>query len=121
LVVPKELELPLAADLSFHLAPSLLLLLDLLLLSPPWTITAVPAVGLSVVIAFLYWYWIELCYSYNGFYPYPLFAMLAPAQRVALFSGSAAVMAANTLSLKWLYGRVNGLGRASVETPGRLK
>jgi len=38
-----------------------------------------------------------------------------------LFSGSAAVMAANTLSLKWLYGRVNGLGRASVETPGRLK
>jgi hypothetical protein len=120
LVVPKELELPVAADLSFHLAPSLLLLIDLLLLSPPWTISVVPAVALSAFIAFLYWYWIELCYSYNGFYPYPLFAMLEPSQRVFLFTGSAVIMAANTMVLKWLYGKVNGLGRKSVERPGRV-
>lgn len=120
LVVPKELELPLSADLSFHLAPSVLLLIDLLFLSPPWTITIVPAVGLSVLIAFLYWYWIELCYSYNGFYPYPIFAMLEPSQRIFLFLGSAMVMAANTVVLKWLYGKVNGLGRKAVEKPGRV-
>jgi hypothetical protein len=59
LVVPKELELPLGVDLSFHLAPALFLLVDLLLLSPPWTINFVPALGLSTGIAFAYWFWIE--------------------------------------------------------------
>lgn len=121
LVVPKELELPVPADLSFHIAPTLLLLVDLLLLSPPWTISVVPAVGLSALIAFLYWFWIELCYSYNGFYPYPLFALLDSSQRIALFLGSAVVMAVNTMVLKWLYGRVNGLDRKPVERPGRVK
>jgi hypothetical protein len=120
LVVPPELELPVSADLSFHLAPSVLLLVDLLLLSPPWAITVLPAVGLSVVIAFCYWWWIELCYSYNGFYPYPLFAMLDANQRVGLFVGSALVMAANTMVLKWIYGRVNGFGRRAVARPGKV-
>jgi hypothetical protein len=48
--------------------PSLLLVLDILLLSPPWTITPVPAIGLGAVIAFAYWFWIELCYQNNGWY-----------------------------------------------------
>lgn len=121
LVVPKELELPVSADVSFHLAPSVLLLVDILLLSPPWTITAVPAVVLSVAIAFAYWFWIELCYSYNGFYPYPLFGMLEQTQRVGLFTASALIMAANTMILKWLYARVNGVGKPSVERPGKVK
>jgi len=110
LVVPEELELPLPADLSFHIAPSILLLVDLLFLSPPWTISVVPAIGLSAVIAFLYWFWIEHCYQYNGFYPYPIFELLDSTQRVFLFMGSAMVMALNTVVLKWLYGKVNGLG-----------
>ncbi|KIX06558.1 uncharacterized protein Z518_04534 [Rhinocladiella mackenziei CBS 650.93] len=121
LVVPKELELPLPADLSFHLVPSLLLLIDLLFLSPPWTITALPAVGLSTFIAFLYWFWIEQCYTYNGFYPYPIFAMLEPGQRVFLFLGSAMIMAANTIVLKWVHEKANGLGKKSVASPGRMK
>ena len=120
LVVPKELELPVSADLSFHLAPSVLLLVDILLLSPPWTISIMPAVGLSVVIAFLYWYWIELCFQYNGFYPYPLFGMLETPQRAGLFVGSAVIMAANTMVLKWLHGRVNGVGKKSVDRPGKV-
>ena len=120
LVVPPELELPVSADLSFHLAPSVLLLVDLLLLSPPWAITVLPAMGLSVVIAMAYWWWIELCYSYNGFYPYPLFAMLDSTQRVGLFVGSALVMAANTMVLKWLYGKVNGFGRKTVSRPWKV-
>jgi len=109
LVVPKDLGLPLPTDLSFHAAPSILLLVDLLLLSPPWTINFLPAIGLSTVIAFLYWLWIELCHSYNGFYPYPIFEMLEAGQRTLLFIGSAIIMASNTVVLKWLYGTVNGL------------
>ena len=125
LVVPKELELPLLADLGFHTAPSILLLVDLLFFSPPWTITIVPAIALSTVIALAYWFWIELCYSYNGFYPYPLFAVLDNTQRMALFGGSAVVMAGVTVVLKWVYGRVNGVpvGRAvrRGQRPGQVK
>lgn len=117
LVVPPELELPLSADVGFHLAPTLFLLGDLLLLSPPWTIAALPATVLSVVIAFLYWFWIEWCFTRNGFYPYPLFELLGYEQRLALFAGCAAVMAVITLAVKWVYARVNGVG---METPGKL-
>lgn len=108
LVVPKELALPLPSDMSFHLVPTVMLLTDLLLLSPPWTIGALPAMLLSLSIAFTYWFWIELCYSKNGFYPYPLFEILDSTQRVGLFAGSAVVMTLSTVMIKWLYGRVNG-------------
>lgn len=119
LVVPKELELPLPPDLSFHFVPTFMLLIDLLLLSPPWAISAVPALGLSLAIAFAYWFWIELCYSNNGFYPYPLFALLDTQQRMGLFLGSALVMTASTVTLKWVYGKVNGIEHAS--RPGRMQ
>lgn len=119
LVVPKELELPVETDLSFHLVPTVMLLVDLLLLSPPWTISVIPALGLSGAIAFGYWFWIELCYSKNGFYPYPLFAMLDQTQRVGLFVGSAVVMTLSTVTLKWLYGKVNGVEGES--RAGRVK
>jgi hypothetical protein len=108
LVVPKELELPLAPDLGFHAIPSIALVIDLLLLSPPWTITALPSFGLSVSIAMGYWWWIERCYERNGFYPYPIFDMVPWAGRVGLFVGSAVVMAMNTAVLGWVYGVVNG-------------
>lgn len=52
-------------DLSFHATPSIVLLIDLLFFSPPWTITIVPALGLSSLIATGYWFWIEQCFKYN--------------------------------------------------------
>ena len=121
LVVPKELELPLAPDMGFHLAPSVFLLTDLLFFSPPWTISVLPSLALSVGIALAYWFWIELCYGYNGFYPYPLFALLDNYQRMALFGASAVLMSVNTVVLKWLYGRVNGLGRGAGGRPGSVQ
>jgi FAR-17a/AIG1-like protein len=54
------------SDLGFHLIPSVVMLFDILLLSPPWTISALPAMGLSSCIAFGYWFWIEKCYAING-------------------------------------------------------
>ncbi|KAJ5385863.1 hypothetical protein N7509_008404 [Penicillium cosmopolitanum] len=77
---------------------------------PPWTITVLPSMGLSGAIAFGYWFWVERCASYNGWYPYPIFEQLPTPGRVALFSLSAVVMAFSTATLKWLHGRVNGFG-----------
>ncbi|KAJ5115357.1 hypothetical protein NUU61_001116 [Penicillium alfredii] len=126
LVVPDWAVIPLHADISFHAIPSIVMLLDLLFLSPPWTITALPSLGLSGSIAFGYWFWVERCFKYNGWwvevqtmprvptdlprYPYPIFEQLPTPGRIVLFTLSAVVMALSTATLKWLYGRVNGFG-----------
>ncbi|KAE8552613.1 hypothetical protein TMatcc_008016 [Talaromyces marneffei ATCC 18224] len=122
-VPPDELRIPFHVDLGFHLVPSVVMLVDLLFLSPPWTITALPSMALSSCIAFGYWFWIEKCYSVNGWYPYPLFEILDMKGRIALFTVSAFLMALNTVTLKWLYGRVNGLGRSEYPQarPGHVK
>lgn len=74
--------LALSADLSFHAMPAISLVIDLLFFSPPYTIAFLPALGLSGCIAFGYWFWIERCYQFNEFYPYPIFEMLDTTQRV---------------------------------------
>ncbi|KAI4600163.1 hypothetical protein KJ359_001265 [Pestalotiopsis sp. 9143b] len=114
LVFPPEFQLDLLPDVGFHAAPGVLLALDLLLFSPPWTIRRDAALLLSLVFALAYWAWVEVCYGRNGWYPYPIFALLSAGQRALLFSSSAVVMAASTMGLKWLYGRING-----VEDPQR--
>ena len=65
LVVPAEIHIAPWADVSFHAMPAILLVVDLLFLSPPWTITAFPAMGLSSLLAVLYWAWVEQCYKHN--------------------------------------------------------
>ncbi|CAK4012086.1 UPF0641 membrane [Lecanosticta acicola] len=96
------------ADISFHAVPSIALVIDLLFFSPPYTIAFLPALGLSVFIAFGYWIWIERCYQFNNFYPYPIFEMLNTTQRIGLFAFSALLMTFATASLIWLYAIVNG-------------
>ena len=66
LLFPDEFRLGLGVDAGFHLAPAVFLTLDLLLFSPPWTIPAYGAMALSTSIGFAYWYWVELCFSKNG-------------------------------------------------------
>lgn len=102
--------------------PAVLLTLDLLFLSPPWTIHALPAMGISSVLAFGYWAWVEECYRHNGWYPYPLFAVMTTGQRVVLFAGAAITMTLSTALLKWLYGTVNGLqGQEKRATPANIR
>jgi hypothetical protein len=62
----------------------------------------------STAIAFLYWWWIEVCYSYNGFYPYPIFALLSTAQRIGLFAVSGATMWVVGGALRAAYAWANG-------------
>lgn len=101
--------MPLGADLGFHLTPSVLLVLDLLLLSPPWSVSVERALGVSGAVAGLYWPWVETCARHNGFYPYPIFEAVGFWGRVGLFGGSAVVMAGCTVGLQWAYGAVNGV------------
>ncbi|KAH8910783.1 hypothetical protein BR93DRAFT_934370 [Coniochaeta sp. PMI_546] len=108
LVVPPDLELPFLPDFGFHAMPAIMMTLDLLLLSPPWTIRAYAAMALSMITAFLYWGWVEYCFSKNGWYPYPIFDLLSTWQRVVLFTVSACLMTGSTMALKWVYGKLNG-------------
>ncbi|RAL02460.1 putative integral membrane protein [Aspergillus ibericus CBS 121593] len=123
LVVPEWAVIPLHADIGFHAVPSIVLLIDLLFLSPPWTISVLPALGLSSTIAFGYWFWIERCFQYNGWYPYPLLDAASFEGRIGIFAVSAIVMALSTGTLKWLYGRVNGYGTGTKaqSRPGHIK
>lgn len=54
--------------MSLHAVPAVLLVVDLLFLSPPWTIGVLPALGISSVLAGGYWVWVEECYRHNGWY-----------------------------------------------------
>ncbi|KAL3435557.1 FAR-17a/AIG1-like protein [Aspergillus tetrazonus] len=123
LVIPDWAVIPMHADISFHAIPSIVFLIDLLFLSPPWTITIGPALGLSSAIALGYWFWIERCFQHNGWYPYPIFEQLPFEGRVGLFALSAVVMALSTATLKWLHGRVNGFGTSTKAQarPGSVK
>ncbi|KAK0703821.1 FAR-17a/AIG1-like protein [Lasiosphaeria miniovina] len=98
-------------NFGFHAMPAVMLTLDLILLSPPWTVKVYGAMSISVAVAFLYWGWLELCFTKNGWYPYPLLGLLTTWQRVVLFGFSAAMMAGSTIALKWVYGKVNGIGK----------
>ncbi|KAI5862730.1 FAR-17a/AIG1-like protein [Durotheca rogersii] len=115
LLFPPEVQLDFLPDFGFHAAPALFLAVDLLLLSPPWTIRGYPALALSEVLAFSYWLWVEYCFSRNGWYPYPIFGILSTWQRALLFAFSASVMTGSTMILKWTYGKVNGIEKFKEE------
>ncbi|KAK4234297.1 UPF0641 membrane protein [Achaetomium macrosporum] len=116
-----DLELDLLSDLGFHFAPAVFLTLDLILFSPPWTIPAYTIMALSIGFAFAYWYWVELCYQHNGWYPYPIFALLSTSQHALLFTFSAALLTVSSSALKWIYARVNGYDKAQREAYKPLK
>ncbi|KAF2630666.1 hypothetical protein BU25DRAFT_407941 [Macroventuria anomochaeta] len=115
LVIPPDLPLPpFGADLCFHLVPAVVLTIDAILLSPPWPSSPMNpqapllTLGVSIGVAFAYWWWIEICYSHNGYYPYPIFELLTTYQRVGLFTVSGATMWVAGGALRALYAYVNG-------------
>jgi len=103
-------------DLSFHAVPSAVLLVDVLFFSPPWTVSVVPATGISSSIALGYWFWVEECYRHNKFYPYPIFDEVGPTGRVLLFGASAVTMTLGVITLQAVHGYING-----TDVPGTIK
>lgn len=73
LVIPPDMSLDFLPDFGLHAAPAIFLALDMLLLSPPWAIRGYTAMALSQMLAFAYWYWVELCFSKNGWLVRPLY------------------------------------------------
>ncbi len=112
LVIPKEFQLGLLPDIGFHAIPALVLTMDYLLFSPPWTIQFRQALALSTALAFAYWFWVETCFRHNGWYPYPIFEALTTPWRIGLFCFSGALMAGSTEVLKLVYRKINGPDRA---------
>jgi FAR-17a/AIG1-like protein len=89
--------------------PAIMLTLDLVLLSPPWTIRAYSSMAISMTLALTYWGWVEYCFSQNGWYPYPIFDILSTWQRALLVTVSAALMTASAMLLRRVYGVINGI------------
>lgn len=126
LVAPPEYAIPLDVDLGFHLFPAVLLVVDFLFFSPPWVIGAPAVMFLSTAFGFGYWYWVELCYSKNGWYgrlggneltlqrltlsryTYPIFGLLTTPQRAGLFIASAVLVTITSSVLKATYAKLNG-------------
>jgi hypothetical protein len=91
-------------------------MIDVLFFSPPWTISALPAIGISSTIAISYWFWVEECYRNNKFYPYPIFDEAGPQGRIFLFAMSAVTMSLGVFTLQYAYGLLNGS-----DVPGKIK
>ncbi|KAH8819138.1 FAR-17a/AIG1-like protein [Xylogone sp. PMI_703] len=106
-VVPPGHELPFIPDLGFHAVPAIVLTLDLMFLSPPWTIDVYGVISLGLVLAISYWGWVEYCFLQNGWYPYPLLMQLHTWQKLLLCIISASLMTGSTIALKWVYGLTN--------------
>ncbi|KAK8070398.1 hypothetical protein PG997_010601 [Apiospora hydei] len=54
-----------------------------------------------------YWGWLEYCFSYNGWYPYPGLEKMSRSDMLITCFASACLMAGNTAMLKYLYRHVN--------------
>ncbi|KAG6007840.1 hypothetical protein E4U21_005426 [Claviceps maximensis] len=68
LLVESGLEIGMLMDLALHLAPAVFLSLDFLMFSPPWTISVSGTILVNTASAFAYWYWVEICFSKNGWF-----------------------------------------------------
>jgi len=124
LVMPSDFALDLLPDIGFHAAPAIFLAIDMLFFSPPWAIRGYTAMAMSQIWAFGYWYWVEHCFSKNGWYPYPIFDILSIPQRALLFALAALIMTSSSAALKWVYGKVNGIEdmkREATKEPIRVK
>ncbi len=66
LVVPPGHEIPFVPDFGFHAVPAILLTIDLMLLSPPWPVRTYGTMMIGPIFVFVYWAWIELCFSVVG-------------------------------------------------------
>ncbi|KAF5010363.1 hypothetical protein FDECE_3479 [Fusarium decemcellulare] len=106
LLMPEDMVIDFWPDVGFHLTPAVLLLLDFILLSPQLKITARGMMSLSTVSALAYWCWIELCFSRNGWYPYPMFDQYSTVQRLSFFIVSAGLLTASSSGLQWVHSKV---------------
>ncbi|WRT66975.1 uncharacterized protein IL334_003940 [Kwoniella shivajii] len=82
--------IPLTMDLSMHLVPAVVLLLDFFVLEkkfkPP--VSNYGSLLLAGAFGTAYSVWVEHCASINGSFPYPFLTIMTFPQRLMMYSGS---------------------------------
>jgi len=101
-------ELPLFEQMGFHFFPAFFLLIDTLFFSPPWETHALSALMFFSVVGGGYWIWVEHCYTYNNFYPYPMMGLMNQEQRMLLFAFATLLCWSSFLVVRRLYMTLNG-------------
>jgi len=87
LLVPPDprYQIPLPLDLSLHAVPALILWIDFLFLSPPFSKKSRPWF-LSILLTAGYTSWMEYCAQRNGNFPYPFFGEMDLPQRLTFYA-----------------------------------
>jgi len=62
---------------------------------------------LNSVLFFIYWAWLECCFSFNQWYPYPILEHLSTWRKLFLCIFSAGLMTGSAMVLEWVHGRIN--------------
>ncbi|KDN40424.1 hypothetical protein K437DRAFT_258649 [Tilletiaria anomala UBC 951] len=91
LAIKVPVKIPIEIDLALHAAPSLFLLVDYLVFSPPFFKSMKPA-AVSTTLTIAYCVWVERCAFKNGHFPYPLLDPLTDAQRYGLYGLCALIL-----------------------------
>ncbi|KAK8103259.1 FAR-17a/AIG1-like protein [Apiospora sp. TS-2023a] len=113
MLIPRGHEVPFVPDLGLHVIPVVALTTDLLWprsTAAAFAMAAVrgrDALAHGVVLMFAYWAWLEYCFSYNGWYPYPGLEKMSRTDMFVACLASACLMAGNAVALKKVYMKVS--------------
>ncbi|KAI8055433.1 FAR-17a/AIG1-like protein, partial [Syncephalis plumigaleata] len=80
--------LPFLLDATYHLFPAVALLIEFLAFSNNFK-HSIKHIYVIYSFALLYGVWLQVCYYYNGFWPYPFFHLMEHHHRVAVYLSSA--------------------------------
>lgn len=77
-------------DRMLHLWPAIMQCASAVLFpTRRWNASPLKAGAWFIACAYGYWLWVNEAYKHNGFYPYPLLAVLGPLHRAVLFGFAA--------------------------------
>uniref|UniRef100_A0A060TGS5 ARAD1D33066p n=1 Tax=Blastobotrys adeninivorans TaxID=409370 RepID=A0A060TGS5_BLAAD len=76
---------PLMFDIFLHALPAVSEIIDVLVFAPRWT-KSYEVLPLFFAVAGGYWSWVHLTFEKNGFFPYPLFAIVDTPGRAGIFT-----------------------------------
>ncbi|RKP25317.1 FAR-17a/AIG1-like protein [Syncephalis pseudoplumigaleata] len=80
--------LPFLLDATYHLFPAIALWIEFLAFSDNFK-RSIKHIYVIYSFALLYGIWLQVCYYYNGFWPYPFFHLMEHHHRVAVYLSSA--------------------------------
>ncbi|CAN6600241.1 hypothetical protein TRVA0_001S08570 [Trichomonascus vanleenenianus] len=95
---------PLWLDMSMHAAPALVLLMDVVFYGERWSLPTVKAIPMFGALSVGYWIWVHHTFSKNGFFPYPLFAIVDTRYRALIFAVSTLVVCISYKVIKHIQG-----------------